>query len=442
MERKILIVDDDTTLALMLSTWLRKKGYATVSAGTLAAAQKLLAAGDIALLLTDMRLPDGDGIDLLQRMRESRTEIPAIVMTGYADIQNAVVCIKLGASDYVPKPLNPDLLLRKIEEALAAPAVAESALRAASAGDESEFIEGRSDASRRLYEYVDLVAPTNMSTLVVGESGTGKEHIARAIHARSRRAAGPFVAVDCGTIPRELAASEFFGHVKGSFTGALADKQGAFEAADGGTLFLDEIGNLGYEIQIQLLRAIQERRVKPVGSNRETAVDVRLVAATNENLETAIAEGRFRNDLYHRLTEFVVRMPSLGQQRDDIMLYADFFLDRANRELDRSIAGFDAEATAALRDYGWPGNLRQLKNAVMRAALLARGETIGLAELPAEITAPAPAASSDLLHDPARERERIVRAIEEAGGNKSLAAKRLGIDRKTIYNKLRQFKIE
>lgn len=442
MERKILIVDDDTTLALMLSTWLRKKGYATVSAGTLAAAQKLLAAGGIALLLTDMRLPDGDGIDLLQRMRESRTEIPAIVMTGYADIQNAVVCIKLGASDYVPKPLNPDLLLRKIEEALAAPAVAESAPPRAAAGDEREFIEGRSDASRRLYEYVDLVAPTNMSTLIVGESGIGKEHIARAIHARSRRAAGPFVAVDCGTIPRELAASEFFGHVKGSFTGALADKQGAFAAADGGTLFLDEIGNLGYEIQIQLLRAIQERRVKPVGSNRETAVDVRLVAATNENLETAIAEGRFRNDLYHRLTEFVVRMPSLSQQRDDIMLYADFFLDRANRELDRSIAGFDAEAAAALRDYGWPGNLRQLKNTVMRAALLARGETIGLAELPAEITAPAPAAPSGLLHDPALERERIVRAIEEAGGNKSLAAKRLGIDRKTIYNKLRQFKIE
>lgn len=442
MERKILIVDDDTTLALMLSTWLRKKGYATVSAGTLAAAQKLLAAGGIALLLTDMRLPDGDGIDLLQRMRESRTEIPAIVMTGYADIQNAVVCIKLGASDYVPKPLNPDLLLRKIEEALAAPAAAESAPPRAAAGDEKEFIEGRSDASRRLYEYVDLVAPTNMSTLIVGESGTGKEHIARAIHARSRRAAGPFVAVDCGTIPRELAASEFFGHVKGSFTGALADKQGAFAAADGGTLFLDEIGNLGYEIQIQLLRAIQERRVKPVGSNRETAVDVRLVAATNENLETAIAEGRFRNDLYHRLTEFVVHMPSLSQQRDDIMLYADFFLDRANRELDRSIAGFDAEAAAALRDYGWPGNLRQLKNTVMRAALLARGETIGLAELPAEITAPAPAAPSGLLHDPALERERIVRAIEEAGGNKSLAAKRLGIDRKTIYNKLRQFKIE
>ncbi|MDE6858270.1 MAG: sigma-54 dependent transcriptional regulator, partial [Alistipes sp.] len=365
MEHKILIVDDDTTLALMLSTWLRKKGYATVSAGTLAAAQKLLAAGDIALLLTDMRLPDGDGIDLLQRMRESSTAIPAIVMTGYADIQNAVVCIKLGASDYVPKPLNPDLLLRKIEEALSAPA-AKSSPRAAAANDEPEFIEGRSDASRRLYEYVDLVAPTNMSTLIVGESGTGKEHIARAIHARSRRASGPFVAVDCGTIPRELAASEFFGHVKGSFTGALSDKQGAFAAADGGTLFLDEIGNLGYEIQIQLLRAIQERTIKPVGSNRQTAVDVRLVAATNENLESAIAEGRFRNDLYHRLTEFVVRMPSLRQQRDDIMLSADVFLDRAIRELDRAIAGFAARAAAALLDYDWPCNLRQLKNAVMR----------------------------------------------------------------------------
>lgn len=254
-----------------------------------------------------------------------------------------------------------------------------------------------------------------MSVLVNGASGTGKEHVAQLIHRQSKRAGKPFVAVDCGAIPRDLAASEFFGHVKGSFTGAVGDKTGAFEAASGGTLFLDEVGNLTYETQVQLLRALQERRIRPVGSNREVAVDIRLVAATNEDLEAAIARGTFRADLYHRINEFTLRMPEVRQMREDIMLYADFFLDQANRQLDKHIVGFDGEAAAAMVRYDWPGNLRQMKNTVMSATLLCRGDYISCRELPAEIAGVSGAVAVP-LRNPAGEEEQIRRALALAGG--------------------------
>lgn len=459
MER-ILIVDDDITFALMLRTWLTKRGFGVETASSVGAARTALAAGGYALVLSDMRLPDEDGIALLQWMAGAGVAAPVIVMTSYAEIQNAVRCMKLGARDYVAKPVNPEELLKKIREALDTPAEAVPAAqesrktpaKTAPAKPPLNYIEGRSDAARKLYEYIRLVAPTNMSVLVNGASGTGKEHVAQLIHRESKRAGKPFVAVDCGAIPRELAASEFFGHVKGSFTGALADKTGAFEAADGGTLFLDEVGNLTYETQVQLLRALQERRIRPVGSNREIPVDIRLVTATNEDLEAAIARGAFRADLYHRINSFTLRMPCLRQMREDIPLYADFFLDAANRELDKRIVGFDTAAAAALAAYDWPGNLRQLKNAVMSATLLAAGEYIACRDLPGEITGrpaggfrdssgtEAPAALS--LRDPASEEEQIRRALAAAGGNKSQAAKRLGIDRKTLYNKLHLYGIE
>ena len=460
---KILIVDDDITFVLMLRTWLSKRGFEVETAGSVGAACEALSKGRYSLVLSDMRLPDRDGITLLEWLSGGRAEVPVIVMTSYAEIQNAVRSMKLGARDYVAKPVNPDELLKKIREALDTPAVsagasagaagAQSAARPASAGtaprgaknvpgEESlNYIEGQSDAARRLYEYVRLVAPTNMSVLINGASGTGKEHVAQLIHRGSKRAGRPFVAVDCGAIPRELAASEFFGHVKGSFTGALSDKTGAFEAASGGTLFLDEVGNLTYETQVQLLRALQERRIRPVGSNREIPVDIRLVAATNEDLEAAIARGTFRTDLYHRINEFTLRMPCLRQMRGDIMLFADFFLDLANRELDKRIVGFDAAAAAAMTRYDWPGNLRQMKNTVMSATLLAAGEYITCGELPAEV-AGAPAAGTVPLRDPAGEEEQIRRALAAAGGNKSQAAKLLGIDRKTLYNKLHLYGIE
>ena len=453
MER-ILIVDDDITFALMLRTWLSKRGFDVETASTVAAARTALGDGGFSLVLSDMRLPDQDGIALLQWMSGAGIETPVIVMTSYAEIQNAVRCMKLGARDYVAKPVNPDELLKKIREALEkpvevpieAPVEAKNARRGAAkavpAPTPPDYIEGRSDASRRLYEYIRLVAPTNMSVLVNGASGTGKEHVAQLIHRNSKRAGKPFVAVDCGAIPRELAASEFFGHVKGSFTGAVSDKKGAFEAADGGTLFLDEVGNLTYETQVQLLRALQERRIRPVGGNREIPVDIRLVAATNEDLEAAIARGTFRADLYHRINSFSLRVPSLRERREDIPLFADFFLDQANRELDKRIVGFEAKAVKALAGYEWPGNLRQLKNTVMSATLLAAGEYITLGDLPREITEPSASGTSFSLHDPVSEEEQIRRALAAAGGNKSQAAKLLGIDRKTLYNKLHLYGIE
>lgn len=453
MER-ILIVDDDITFALMLRTWLSKRGFDVETASTVAAARTALGDGGFSLVLSDMRLPDQDGIALLQWMSGAGIETPVIVMTSYAEIQNAVRCMKLGARDYVAKPVNPDELLKKIREALEkpvevpieAPVEAKNARRGAAkavpAPTLPDYIEGRSDASRRLYEYIRLVAPTNMSVLVNGASGTGKEHVAQLIHRNSKRAGKPFVAVDCGAIPRELAASEFFGHVKGSFTGAVSDKKGAFEAADGGTLFLDEVGNLTYETQVQLLRALQERRIRPVGGNREIPVDIRLVAATNEDLEAAIARGTFRADLYHRINSFSLRVPSLRERREDIPLFADFFLDQANRELDKRIVGFEAKAVKALAGYEWPGNLRQLKNTVMSATLLAAGEYITLGDLPREITEPSASGTSFSLHDPVSEEEQIRRALAAAGGNKSQAAKLLGIDRKTLYNKMHLYGIE
>ena len=449
MER-ILIVDDDITFGLMLKTWLSKKGFETQTAASVAAARAALAEGAFSLVLSDMRLPDEDGIALLQWMAGQRIAAPVIVMTSYAEIQNAVRCMKLGARDYVAKPVNPDELLKKIREALDAPAVLPGAPAAATSVPAApaappegapNYIEGHSDAARRLYEYVRLVAPTNMSVLVNGASGTGKEHVAQLIHRGSKRAGKPFVAVDCGAIPRELAASEFFGHVKGSFTGAVGDKTGAFEAANGGTLFLDEVGNLTYETQVQLLRALQERRIRPVGSNREIPVDIRLVTATNEDLEAAIARGTFRSDLYHRINEFTLRMPELRQMRGDVMLFADFFLDQANRELDKHIVGFDPEAAAAMTRYDWPGNLRQMKNTVMSATLLCQGDYITCRELPAEV-AEATDTPAVPLRNPAGEEERIRRALAMAGGNKSQAAKLLGIDRKTLYNKLHLYGIE
>ena len=449
MER-ILIVDDDITFALMLRTWLSKRGFDVETASTVAAARTALSGGRFALVLSDMRLPDQDGIALLQWMSGAGIETPVIVMTSYAEIQNAVRCMKLGARDYVSKPVNPDELLKKIREALEKPVEAPAEAKAPRRGAAKtvpalvplDYIEGRSDASRRLYEYIRLVAPTNMSVLVNGASGTGKEHVAQLIHQNSKRAEKPFVAVDCGAIPRELAASEFFGHVKGSFTGAVSDKKGAFELADGGTLFLDEVGNLTYETQVQLLRALQERRIRPVGGNREIPVDIRLVAATNEDLEAAIARGTFRADLYHRINSFTLRVPCLRDRREDIPLFADFFLDQANRELDKRIVGFEPKAVKALSGYDWPGNLRQLKNTVMSATLLAAGDYITVGDLPHEITEPSAAGTSFSLHDPVSEEEQIRRALAAAGGNKSQAAKLLGIDRKTLYNKMHLYGIE
>lgn len=450
--KSILIVEDDITYGMMLKTWLGKKGFQVSSVSSISRAQKHIEAETVDLILSDLRLPDRDGIDLLKWLGEHSLHIPLIIMTGYADIQSAVQAIKLGACDYIAKPVNPDELLKKMDEALkpssAVPQQAAHSSRTdkAFAADStvdasSDYLEGESDAAKQLYNYVNLVSPTNMSVLINGASGTGKEYVAQRIHKLSRRARQPFIAIDCGAIPKELAASEFFGHVKGSFTGALTDKTGAFAAANGGTIFLDEIGNLSYEVQIQLLRALQERKIRPIGSNKEIQVDVRLVSATNENLEQAIEKGTFREDLYHRINEFTLRMPQLKDRREDILLFANFFLDQANRELDKHLIGFDEKASKALLKYQWPGNLRQMKNIVRRATLLAQDKFITLNELSELQNQVTPSAGMPLRSEEA-EKLQIIEALKQTGYNKSRAAQLLGIDRKTLYNKLKLYGIE
>lgn len=441
----------------MLKTWLGKKGFEVSSVSNIARARKHIESEKTDLILSDLRLPDHDGIDLLKWINDRGMSVPLIIMTGYADIQSAVQAMKLGARDYIAKPVNPEELLKKISEALQTesnPAtqtgtVSKSSLKksAPTPKDTTEtdrsYLEGESDAAKQLYNYVGLVAPTNMSVLINGSSGTGKEYVAHRIHQLSKRSDKPFIAVDCGSIPKELAASEFFGHVKGSFTGALTDKTGAFVAANGGTIFLDEIGNLSYEVQIQLLRALQERKIRPVGSNQEISVDIRLLSATNEHLEQAIEKGTFREDLFHRINEFTLQMPDLKERKEDILLFANFFLDQANRELDKHLIGFDPKASQALLNYHWPGNLRQMKNIIKRATLLAQGSFITPLELGTEpLETHTSCATSMALRNEDAEKEHILEALRQTGNNKSKAAQLLDIDRKTLYNKLKLYNID
>ena len=448
----ILIVEDDLTFSTMLKTWLGKKGFDVETASTCAKARKQITSKEFSLILSDLRLPDQDGMQLLTWMRELDINTPFIMMTSYGEIQNAVTAMKLGATDYVKKPVQPDELLKKINEALESQTRVKPSQQKEKKKENSaetyanNFLEGESEAARQLFSYVNLVAPTQMSVLINGASGTGKEYVAHRIHQLSKRNEKPFIAIDCGSIPKDLAASEFFGHVKGSFTGALTDKTGAFEEANGGTLFLDEIGNLSYEVQVQLLRALQERRVRKIGSTKEIQVDVRLICATNENLKEAISKGTFREDLYHRINEFTLRMPSLKERQEDILLFANFFLDQANKELDKDLIGFDAAASSMLQKYEWPGNLRQLKNIVKRATLLAKGDFISPNELGEEISEKKEADSTPLifgssLNKEETEKQLIINALKQTGNNKSKAATLLGIDRKTLYNKLKHYDI-
>ena len=437
----------------MLQTWLRRKGFEVDKATSVGAAVKLLVdMKSVDLVLSDLRLPDHDGLRLLAWMHEHSINAPFIVMTNYAEVQNAVLAMKSGAADYIAKPVQPDILLQKINDAMMqntqqsnatiqntttqnAPTAHNSKLKTQNSEAAPRYIEGKSEASRQLYSYVELVAPTPMSVLILGASGTGKEYVAHRIHDLSQRHDRPFFALDCGAIPRDVAASEFFGHKKGAFTGADADKRGAFEIANGGTLFLDEVGNLSYEVQVQLLRALQERRIRPVGGTKEIDIDIRLVCATNENLEEAVSEGRFREDLYHRINEFTIYMPKLSERGSDLFLFADLFIRHANEELNRNVEGFDSGAAEMLASHSWPGNLRELNNVVKRAVLLTRGSQITTAEL---TLAMGQIRTDNVLqlHDEDTERQRIITALQQTNGNKAKAARLLGVDRKTIYNKI------
>ena len=437
---KILIIDDDVTFCLMVQTLLEKNNYLVTSVFSPVEAKRIIQNSIFDVVLTDLRMPDVSGMDLIRLIKLKSPKTQIIMMTGYADIATAIESIKKGAFNYIPKPLKPDEVLNAIREALDVSSENQKPEHYEGI-KKANYMEGSSAPSKQLKEHIELVAPTPMSVLITGESGTGKEYVARLIHDKSQRAKKPFVAVDCGAIPNELVASEFFGHVKGSFTGAISDKIGHFEAANGGTLFLDEVGNLSYHTQVQLLRALQERVIKPVGSNNEISVDVRIIAATNENLQEAQEMGDFREDLYHRLNEFQIKVPPLHERKNDIMRFANYFLDQANDYLNKSVEGFEKSVEPVFKNYKWPGNLREMKNIVKRATLLTNNNWISLDEIPKELYEKRFGNNQFALFNEKEEDEIIRRALEAADYNKSKAARLLQIDRKTLYNKLKLYHI-
>ena len=443
MSKKILIVDDDVSYGVMLKTWFQKNNWDVTLASSLEKALSATASVKFDLILSDLRLPDGDGIMFLTFLREKKVMTPFIIMTGYADVQTAVNAIKLGAFDYLKKPIIPELLQQKIELALKQEKEDSKDKKDREEKGVSMMVKGKSPVIQRVYTHVALVAPTKMSVLVLGESGTGKEYIARMIHDQSGRKDKPFIAVDCGSLSMELAPSELFGHKKGSFTSAIADKKGVFEEAKGGTVFLDEVGNLPYEVQKQLLRALQEQKVRPVGSAQDIDVDVRIVAATNEDLENAIEEGRFRQDLYHRINEFSIEVPPLRDRLDDLEEFAYHFLAQANEELGKDVKHISAEAIEMLKQHRWDGNLRELRNVIRRATLFAENQEISADNLPVLANRMKKTQENDdLALQPGDEKKQIIAVLRKARGNKTIAAKLLQIDRKTLYNKMHLYGIE
>lgn len=485
--KKILIIDDEVNTALLLSKFLTRNGFEVATASSGNNGMEQLKNSEYNLVLCDYRLEDTDGREMLKYIKNNYPKTGVIIITGYSDIKMAVELIKMGAYDYITKPLYPDEILTTINKAIethyalleaaeqeagATSAAVSNTKAGGSSKDKgkqvmsNEFVSGNSRASKELLRQIELVAPTNYSVIIMGESGTGKESVAKSIHLNSSRRDQPFVAMDCGSLTKELAQSEFFGHEKGSFTGALYTKIGHFEMANGGTLFLDEVGNLSYDIQAALLRTVQERKVKRIGSTKEIDLDVRLIVATNENLQDSIQKGRFREDLYHRFNEFSIYMPALRERGHDIILLAEHFLRSANQELGRNVSRLSAEVVECFMNYRWQGNIRELKNVIRRATLLTEGDEIPMKALPLEMLAysrmpmdgptnsatfvgmhqeqPATAAApvKEVRHDLKNaaleaEYETILKVLREVNFNKTKAAEILKIDRKTLYNKMK-----
>jgi len=467
MNKKILIIDDHLDMCTLLSKFLSKKGYDADVAHSASKGIAKVAESFFDIVLCDFRLGDKDGKDVLVKIKELRPETIVIIITGYSDIKTAVDVIKLGAFDYITKPLVPDEVISVIEKALASPGddhitpsvnIAETKNKKSYViSANNKFLVGQDGETSQLYKQIEIVASTNYSIILYGESGTGKEVIAKTIHEYSNRRDKPFIAMDCGTLSKELAGSELFGHVKGAFTGAIVDKEGHFELANGGTLFLDEVTNLSYEIQAALLRVIQERKFKRVGGTKEMDVDVRIIVASNENLQDAYRKGKFREDLYHRFNEFSINLPPLRNRKGDIPLFADFFLDKTNKELNKNIEGYEDDVHEMFLNYNWPGNLREFRNVVRRAVLLTPEGKITSKVLPWEIInsythpqSPSQKTGSDTttetpipkdldLKDAAAKAEydTIMNVLKDVNFNKTKAAEILKIDRKTLYNKIK-----
>jgi two-component system response regulator HydG len=467
MNKRILIIDDDPDMCTLLSKFLSKKGYDADAANSASKGIAKVTEGFFDIVLCDFRLGDKDGRDVLVKIKELSPETIVIIITGYSDIKTAVDVIKLGAFDYITKPLVPDEVISVIEKALSKPvddhvtpsvtAPVAKNKKAYVISANKEFLVGQDGETSQLYKQIEIVASTNYSIILYGESGTGKEVIAKTIHEYSNRRDKPFIAMDCGTLSKELAGSELFGHVKGAFTGAIVDKEGHFELANGGTLFLDEVTNLSYEIQAALLRVIQERKFKRVGGTKEMDVDIRIIVASNENLQDAYRKGKFREDLYHRFNEFSINLPPLRNRKIDVPLFADFFLDKTNKELNKNIEGYEDDVNEMFLNYSWPGNLREFRNVVRRAVLLTPSGKITSKVLPWEITnsyshphfasyetdnntITETSIPKDLdLKDAAAKAEydTIMNVLKDVNFNKTKAAEILKIDRKTLYNKIK-----
>lgn len=440
----ILIIEDDITFSRLVESYLKKNGHAPFCVHDIKSALIELKQKEFDLLLLDYRLPDGTGMDVLAYKQEQQLTTPVVIMTSFHDIRTTVRAIRSGAYDYITKPVNPEELLMVINQAMhknedmKIPSTLQKA---------ADFVEGDSEVSRQLHQHIQLVAPTDMSIIIQGESGTGKEQVARTIHRLSKRANANFVAIDCGALSNDLAGSELFGHIKGAFTGALQDKKGQFELANGGTLFLDEVGNLSYEIQVKLLRALQEREVQPLGSGKNIKVNVRIITATNDDLVTSVKNGNFREDLYHRLNEFKILLPSLQQRKEDLHLFINHFIAQANKELNKKVKKLSPEVKEITYKYDWPGNLRELKNIIKRAVLLTHGDEISLVALPQEMMLAIEMMQNSDPHDlkaiqADNEKDMILKTLQEVKYNKTKAAKLLNIDRKTLYYKMAKYNID
>jgi two-component system, NtrC family, response regulator HydG len=442
---KLLIVEDDIAYAQILESFLSRNGFATTHASNVKNGGKLIQQEVFNLFLLDYRLPDGTGLDLLQAIRRKTPDVPAVVMTGFNDVRIVVRAMKMGATDYILKPVNPDELLMIVRHSLNQVRGNKEASKAQR--NSPAFVKGISDAALRVHEFIDVVSPTDMSVIIQGESGTGKEYVARAIHAESKRADKPFVPIDCGVLSKDLAAGELFGYIKGAFTGATMDKKGQFETASGGTLFLDEISNLSYDVQIKLLRALQEKVIQPVGSDRIIPVDIRLIVATNENLLNSVEDGTFREDLYHRLNEFKITVPPLKDRDKDLSLFTDHFIKEANLDLGRDVQRLSPEVEEIFTSHDWPGNLRELRNTIRRMVLLCKGDIAGKDLLPEDMfhfvkkeNRTAQGSNLKTIQENT-EREQISRILWEVKGNKSKAARLLHITRKTLYDKMERYGI-
>jgi two-component system, NtrC family, response regulator HydG len=470
MNKKVLIIDDDRDICILLSRFLTKQGYETDSAYTAGNGIAKFKDGNFDVVICDYRLGDKSGKDVLVEIKKLNPDAIVIIITGYTHIKTAVDVIKSGAYDYIAKPLITDEVLNVLNSAVSAASVGKEELVSVApkigrktptafnlSGD---YLVGQSKVILETYSQVSMVAPTDYNVILYGETGTGKEVVARTIHEKSSRSKQPFVAIDCGAISKELAGSSLFGHVKGAFTGALFDKEGHFEAANNGTIFLDEVSNLSYDVQATLLRVIQERKFKKVGGTKEMDLDIRIIVASNESLLEAAMNGKFREDLYHRFNEFTITLPALRNRKEDIPLFANFFLEKSNNELGKKVEGFNKEVMDIFLKYSWPGNLREFRNVVRRAVLLTRSNLISESSLPLEIINPVqfpkavPVNTNSLIHagdigekkdfdlkDAAcrAEYETIMNVLKEVNFNKSRAAEILNIDRKTLYNKIKNY---